>query len=843
MSRLKKEILGKLKEYAGKMGKDHLGGNDIESPRRGGLRDFDGYDNVDYNKDMPMDEMQVVNKKTGKDITKHVLALLSGKIDKKKFEKLTGLKKESVTENRFSKKPEVTSQQLSKIQSDVRKINRKIKVYISKHPITKGELSIELGAGHDNDSEIDKIYKVLKKHTGTHRTGTMFNESVNEAYIVLHSPKKGVKPVTTAAYKDKKDAEKWAKYLGGITMIVKKKVKGIDEDINEASVETERYFGKKGIIIMIRDGNKMISAIFKDKKNADKFNRNKPADVKKLIQLAKKTKYPKAIDESVNEATFRPNSGTMSGGTYGLDNRKYQLKRDVKGVRIGDYTNVILPKGTIIYNIPGGVFAHHDVLAAYQSGQNKYFNKPTFKGISIRREKSTILSIEKNSKILESVNEINTSVNKRRAGAELKQKLKGKRSDGMGKYTATIYGLDSKGKRVELKSLNDLNKYSKFELDESVNEGMFSTIDQIRQDSKDVRDFVKNVFKDREFKKMSNDKDFIKYLKSIYEGMDESKGVPSNYMSGRTSDYHTALRGKNRDYSGGTNFKKKNHGQPDVEEDDEDQETNQLSNKQIHVKAKLKVAESGKKKSKKNYKDWKSTNEGFDKVEHLSLLNQALRAISGSQKQKDIIRKLNVVRKAGGMRPLKELSIVEYGQRLDLSFIEDEEAKLDGTYPSTDAIDRDIDETAKRDYKDEYKKFQSSKKSKKYRAELNKYNRDKGTYGNGDGKDASHKGGKIVGFESASKNRGRKEKSRLKKENVAPNHNGKSAPHGSGYKKVNEVGVFNVSNYIKGIIPHSRLDTNTPEAKKKSKQLMKNLHSMLNQFWRENDIPYRARLR
>jgi len=76
-----------------------------------------------------------------------------------------------------------------------------------------------------------------------------------------------------------------------------------------------------------------------------------------------------------------------------------------------------------------------------------------------------------------------------------------------------------------------------------------------------------------------------------------------------------------------------------------------------------------------------------------------------------------------------------------------------------------------RDYKDEYKKFQSSTKSKKYRAELNKYNRKKGTYGNGDGKDASHKGGKIVGFESESKNRGRAEKSRLKKEgsvNEAP---------------------------------------------------------------------------
>ena len=71
-----------------------------------------------------------------------------------------------------------------------------------------------------------------------------------------------------------------------------------------------------------------------------------------------------------------------------------------------------------------------------------------------------------------------------------------------------------------------------------------------------------------------------------------------------------------------------------------------------------------------------------------------------------------------------------------------------------------------RDYKAEYKKFQSSTKMKKYRAELNKYNRQKGTYGNGDGKDASHKGGKIVGFESQSKNRGRAEKSRLKKEGV-----------------------------------------------------------------------------
>ena len=76
----------------------------------------------------------------------------------------------------------------------------------------------------------------------------------------------------------------------------------------------------------------------------------------------------------------------------------------------------------------------------------------------------------KQSPFKESVNERNTSVNKRRAGAELKQKLKGKRSDGMGKYDGNIYGLDNDGKRVELKSLNDLNKFKKFELDADIEE-------------------------------------------------------------------------------------------------------------------------------------------------------------------------------------------------------------------------------------------------------------------------------------------------------------------------------------------------------------------------------------
>ena len=53
---------------------------------------------------------------------------------------------------------------------------------------------------------------------------------------------------------------------------------------------------------MIDDNGKKVSAIFKNKKNADKYNRNKSSDLQTHLKLAKNTPYPKAIDESVNEA-------------------------------------------------------------------------------------------------------------------------------------------------------------------------------------------------------------------------------------------------------------------------------------------------------------------------------------------------------------------------------------------------------------------------------------------------------------------------------------------------------------------------------------------------------------
>ena len=87
-----------------------------------------------------------------------------------------------------------------------------------------------------------------------------------------------------------------------------------------------------------------------------------------------------------------------------------------------------------------------------------------------------------------------------------------------------------------------------------MNESMFSQIDLIRQDSKDVRDFVKKVFSDKEFKSMSKDTDFIKYLKSIYEGTvldEEQVKFSSRDSSGnitttvREETINEAIKGKN----------------------------------------------------------------------------------------------------------------------------------------------------------------------------------------------------------------------------------------------------------------------------------------------------------
>lgn len=81
----------------------------------------------------------------------------------------------------------------------------------------------------------------------------------------------------------------------------------------------------------------------------------------------------------------------------------------------------------------------------------------------------------------------------------------------------------------------------------------------------------------------------------------------------------------------------------------------------------------------------------------------------------------------------------------------------------------------------------------------------------------------------------------MKKENVVKNHDGKAAPYGSGYEKIDEVGVFPIQNYIKGIIPSKSLDIVNDRDRERVKSLIKDLVFTLNDFWKSHKIPFRVR--
>src|SRR6056300_1912284 len=88
--------------------------------------------------------------------------------------------------------------------------------------------------GRNASTEV-KMIKAFEKAFGRKLTRDEMFESVNEAYVVFYAKKKGDKP-SQAAYRDKDMAVKFEKDLkkdGYITMMVNKKIKGVDESVNE----------------------------------------------------------------------------------------------------------------------------------------------------------------------------------------------------------------------------------------------------------------------------------------------------------------------------------------------------------------------------------------------------------------------------------------------------------------------------------------------------------------------------------------------------------------------------------------------------------------------------------
>ena len=148
--------------------------------------------------------------------------------------------------------------ELNKLEDRLEKINKQLRDYDMNESTLKEGVFLDDIAQMMYSMDYDQLspleQEVVRDEADKEDQGDMSyqfqyydDESLNEAYVVLYAPKKGVPVTSTAAYKNKKDAEKWAKSLGGITMIVKKKVKGIDESLNEA-MDGGRlfdYFNKK----------------------------------------------------------------------------------------------------------------------------------------------------------------------------------------------------------------------------------------------------------------------------------------------------------------------------------------------------------------------------------------------------------------------------------------------------------------------------------------------------------------------------------------------------------------------------------------------------------------------
>ena len=212
-------------------------------------------------------------------------------------------KNESVNEGRFDK-------DIDKIQSAVENassfmnIGSELKKLGIKYDFSTGMMPIyTIKISGNTVGIVNKRYTDgAEREVGDVAIGLLENIRVNESskpkvvtkkeWDRLHSDFKSIR--NGQAYMMYMDKVSGATIYGPVT---------IKESVKESvSVFDERHFGKRGIIIMIDDNGKKVSAIFKDKKNADKYNRNKPEDVKKLLDLARKTPYPKAIDESVKEA-------------------------------------------------------------------------------------------------------------------------------------------------------------------------------------------------------------------------------------------------------------------------------------------------------------------------------------------------------------------------------------------------------------------------------------------------------------------------------------------------------------------------------------------------------------
>jgi len=163
------------------------------------------------------------------------------------------------------------------------------------------------------------------------------------------------------------------------------------EEINEMDL-------RKGDVVKFKDGSKI--TIVGPKGDGFDYMDGNEKGYHPAKWFAKMLSTGKAIILEEEELTFIPSSGTKAGGTFSLNNRKYELTSPIKNVTIGGRYVTTLLKGTILYNLAGGLLASHESLKKVESPSSQYFDKDNYSGIMIRQDKEVLNNIVDNSKVI-----------------------------------------------------------------------------------------------------------------------------------------------------------------------------------------------------------------------------------------------------------------------------------------------------------------------------------------------------------------------------------------------------------------------------------------------------------
>ena len=240
----------------------------------------------------------------------------------------------------------------------------------------------------------------------------------------------------------------------------------IEDEITQLRMEMEdegdeskaNYYGGKL--------NKLENRLAKVKKQLDDYDMNEAKFQSGMLSgkdfiNAKFKNYPKAVAkvnqliDMIGESKF---TIEMAEWIFDFFNNA-SFERPVNEAKKEDKVD------TITMDIP--LFLRMLEYSREDASQDMDLHDVTEKAISLGKERG-ILQMDDYDELIGSAEEIKEEqlsfISKARAKSSLKQFLSGKRDDGMGRFDAIVYGIDSDGKKHQIKYYNHLQDYEKFAL-------------------------------------------------------------------------------------------------------------------------------------------------------------------------------------------------------------------------------------------------------------------------------------------------------------------------------------------------------------------------------------------